>query len=81
MKPCDCGHSQENIVGEIEMLKASRFRSSVVAIFTVLALIAAAESSAQHSNPYRAYYGWAKLPEGRVQGVVGAIWVAVLRAY
>ena len=57
------------------MSQASRFRSTVVAIFTVLALIAAAESSAQHSNPYRAYYGWAKLPEGRTQGVVAGIYM------
>jgi len=57
------------------MPQASQFRSTFFAIFTVLALIAAAESSAQHSNPYRAYYGWAKLPEGRVQGVVAGIYL------
>ncbi len=34
----------------------------------------AAELSAQHSNPYRAFYGWAKLPEGRTLGVVAGIY-------
>ena len=56
------------------MPKGSQFRSVFVAVFAVLALIAAAESSAQHNNPYRAYYGWAKLPEGRNQGVVAGIY-------
>ncbi|MGY8796888.1 MAG: hypothetical protein ACKVJN_17545, partial [Woeseiales bacterium] len=61
-------------MGKLEMSQASQFRSTVVAIFTVLGLIAAVESVAQHNNPYRAYYGWAKLPEGRVQGVVAGIY-------
>ena len=56
------------------MSQASRFRSIVVTIFTVLGLIAAVESVAQHNNPYRAYYGWVKQPEGRVQGVATGIY-------
>ena len=39
-----------------------------------LAVMFAADAYAQHSNPYRAYYGWAKLPEGRIQGVVAGIY-------
>jgi len=57
------------------MPKANQFRSIFVTLFAVVALIAAAESSAQHSNPYRAYYGWAKLPEGRALGVVAGIYL------
>ena len=53
---------------------AGRFKAIIVAIFTVLGLIATIESVAQHNNPYRAYYGWVKLPEGRVQGVVAGIY-------
>jgi hypothetical protein len=46
------------------MSHSSRFRSTLVASLVALATLVAAEASAQHSNPYRAYYGWAKLPEG-----------------
>ena len=53
---------------------AGRFKAIIVAIFTVLGLIATIESVAQHNNPYRAYYGWVKLPEDRVQGVVAGIY-------
>jgi len=56
------------------MSHSSRFRSTIVASIAVLAVLMAAESSAQHSNPYRAYYGWAKLPEGRTLGVVAGIY-------
>jgi sugar lactone lactonase YvrE len=45
-----------------------------IAVFTVSAALAATDSFAQHSNPYRAYYGWAKLPEGRPLGVVAGIY-------
>jgi sugar lactone lactonase YvrE len=43
-------------------------------IIATLAMLAAATASAQHSNPYRAYYDWAKLPEGRKLGVVAGIY-------
>ncbi|MGI9202488.1 MAG: peptidyl-alpha-hydroxyglycine alpha-amidating lyase family protein, partial [Woeseiaceae bacterium] len=56
------------------MAKADRFKLVFIAIFTVSTVMAAAESLAQHNNPYRAYYSWAKLPEGRVQGVVAGIY-------
>jgi len=46
---------------------------ATILTFTV-ALTATADSFAQHNSPYRAYYGWAKLPEGRVQGVVAGIY-------
>ena len=58
------------------MSQSSRFRSTIVASIAVLAVLMAAESSAQHSNPYRAYYGWAKLPEGREWGAISAIYPA-----
>ena len=56
------------------MSHSSRFGSTLVASFAALAVMVAAESSAQHSNPYRAFYGWAKLPEGRNLGVVAGIY-------
>ena len=37
-------------------------------------MLAASAANAQHSNPYRAYYGWANLPEGRSLGVVAGIY-------
>jgi DNA-binding beta-propeller fold protein YncE len=57
------------------MSHSGRFRSTLVAILAVLGMIVAAESHAQHSNPYRAFYGWAKLPEGRPLGVVAGIYL------
>ena len=51
-----------------------RCNLTLVVILAVLAVMVAAESSAQHSNPYRAFYGWAKLPEGRTLGVVAGIY-------
>ncbi len=56
------------------MPHSSRFGSTLGAICAALALMVGAESSAQHSNPYRAFYGWAKLPEGRTLGVVAGIY-------
>ncbi len=58
------------------MSQPSRFRSTLVATLATLAVVMVpAESSAQHSNPYRALYGWAKLPEGRTLGVVAGIYL------
>ena len=51
-----------------------RCKLTLGVVLAALAVMVAAESSAQHSNPYRAYYGWAKLPEGRTQGVVAGIY-------
>ncbi len=56
------------------MSYSSRSGSTLAAICAALALMVGAESSAQHSNPYRAFYGWAKLPEGRTLGVVAGIY-------
>ena len=56
------------------MSDSSRFRSTLVTSLIVLAMLVAAAASAQYSNPYRAYYGWAKLPEGRTLGVVAGIY-------
>ena len=58
------------------MSHTSRFRSTLVAILAAFAVVMVpAESSAQHSNPYRAFYGWADLPEGRPLGVVAGIYL------
>ena len=54
-----------------------RFGSTLAAMCAALALMVGAESSAQHSNPYRAFYGWAKLPEGRTLGVVAGFELSV----
>jgi hypothetical protein len=56
------------------MSQSRRFRLKLVAIFTVLAVMLAAEARAQYDNPYRAFYGWAKLPAGRTLGVVAGIY-------
>ena len=52
-----------------------RIRSPVPICLTLGLVLVAGDSIAQHSNPYRAYYGWAKLPEGRQLGVVAGIYV------
>ncbi len=57
------------------MSRSRRFGSTLAAISALLAVMMAAESSAQHRNPYRAFYGWAKLPEGRTLGVVAGIYL------
>jgi sugar lactone lactonase YvrE len=56
------------------LLHSSRFSLKLAAGFAALALLFAATSGAQHSNPYRAFYGWAKLPQGRALGVVAGIY-------
>ena len=56
------------------MSHSSRLGSTLVASFAALAVMVGAESNAQYSNPYRAFYGWAKLPEGRTLGVVAGIY-------
>ena len=55
------------------MSPSSRFSFVLAASF--FALLMAAQADAQHSNPYRAYYGWAKLPQERPLGVVAGIYL------
>ena len=56
------------------MSHSNRFQSILVIIFTALILILPMVSTAQYSNPYRALYDWAKLPDDRPLGVVAGIY-------
>ena len=58
----------------LEMSRSSRSGSTYVSICVMLIIMVVAEAGAQHNNPYRAIYGWAKLPEGRTLGVVAGIY-------
>ncbi|SUZ89194.1 uncharacterized protein METZ01_LOCUS42048 [marine metagenome] len=56
------------------MSHSNRFQSILVIIFTAFILILPMVSTAQYSNPYRALYDWAKLPDDRPLGVVAGIY-------
>ena len=57
------------------MSHSSRVGSVLFVSFVALAVMMGAESTAQvTTNPYRAVYGWEKLPEGRQMGVPSGIY-------
>ncbi len=57
------------------MLRARRVGSTLVIGFALSSVVLGGELNAQSSttNPYRASFGWEKLPEGRVMGTVSGV--------